>query len=162
MLYRRAFFFFYVTFLQPQPLTPISIPAFSPEPSPSELSYFMRALKGIPQSFLPFHLLFSQRHQLAFIARKIDECLGEKRKHKAQTACYLHHSDPLCSHLLGRRRATVLCNSLRNFPINAQNKLPFGETCLSLGSWDHCLEINLGASLYSFSLRLHYFHKTIA
>lgn len=42
------------------------------------------------------------------------------------------------------------------FPVNAQSKLPFGDACLSLGSWDHSLKISLDSSLCFFSSRLYY------
>lgn len=63
-------------------------------------------------TFSPFHLLFSQRHQLAFVARKID--VPQKGKQKAQTACTSITLFP-CAIFWEERRATVFCNSIRNF-----------------------------------------------
>lgn len=102
----------------------------------------------MPQSFSPFHSLFSHTHQLAFIAGEIDGCLRAKgsHRHRAQTAFYLHHSVPCAQISWEERRATVLCNSLEIFPVSAQSKLPFGDTCLSPGYWEHSLQISLDAS----------------
>lgn len=142
-------------------MTPISILTLSPEPSSSERSYFMRVLKGISQPFNLF--IFSSVGDTSLHLQHAKLTSAAERKQTDSPDGSLPLSLFPCAHISWEERsAPSFVTPSETFPVNAQSKLPFGDACLSLGSWDHSLKSSLDSSVYLFSMGLYYSVKMTA
>jgi hypothetical protein len=101
------------------------------------------------------------------MVHKIDKCPRERQTKLGRhiTTIILHPPLPpthILSYLLGRKESHFFVTLSEIFPVDSQSKLPFSNACLSLGSWDCSLKINLDTSLHFFPSSLYYSAEMIA